>query len=114
MITRLIPTKCKLLDYISKGLIILILTILSVPTLTVLNSDSELTLLELVELAEETEEKKESEDNTSEEDSKDYFVNEVLMSSKDIIEFDRELLHSISLYKSLCLDVKGAPPDLLV
>lgn len=112
MITRLIPTKCQLLDSISKALIILILTILSVPTLAVLNSDSGLTLLELVDLTEETEEQKESEDNTSEEDSKDYFVNEVRMSSKDITEFNQELSHSINLYKSLCLDVKGAPPDL--
>ena len=77
-----------------------------------LQPDCEFQLIELIELAEEAEESSESDEKNLEEDFEDFFVTKFMRHNCSSFEIDDKLYRFISLYKLLCLDIKGAPPDM--
>jgi len=93
-------------------LILLILCIQSLSTFSIFNVDADLNLIELAELAEETEESKESDEKNLEEDSEEFVISKDNKSCVYFYSFGNKSDRFISLYKSLCLDIKGAPPDI--
>ena len=93
-------------------LIVVILCVQSLSTVSIIHEDVDLNLIELVELAEETEESNESDEKNLEEDSEDFFITKYIRPSPQLSDINNKSSRFISLYKSLCLDIKGAPPDL--
>ncbi len=93
-------------------LILVILCVQSLSTISILQPDCEVQLIELIELAEEAEESSESDEKSLEEDLKDFFVSNFIKHNNSLCDLDGKFYRFICLYKSLCLDIKGAPPDL--
>ena len=93
-------------------LILVILCVQSLSTISILQPDCEVQLIELIELTEEAEESSESDEKSLEEDLKDFFVSNFIKHNNSFGDLDGKFYRFICLYKSLCLDIKGAPPDL--
>lgn len=92
-------------------LILVILCVQSLSTVSILHEDGDINLIELVELAGETEESNESDEKNLEEDSEDFFITKYIKSNSRLCDLESKSDRFICLYKSLCLDIKGAPPD---